>query len=617
MTQVHCIVIQDVNLGEVYRYRPNEIPKALKKLKEADRLIGQNIIGYDLPVLKMLWDFEFSGKLLDTLVMSRLSNTNRPLHSRCPSSVWSEHNQKNKMVGPHTLMNLGYYAGVNKGDFGEEAGWLEFSEDMLQYCEQDVKVNTAVYHYLLKELKGFSDYSIELEMDVAGYLVEQQANGWMFDISEAYQLEAELSEKIRELETEVHKTFKPLAKAIRLIQPRALKGGGVSSVGLKYLLDYESQVPEPEYHEGPTGRVYTSGAFTRIDFPEFNLGSRQQIAEQLIWRGWVPKVRTPPSSTHPKGVPVINEPVLESVRDRFPEAALLADYFMVSKRQSMINSWIENYNEDTGRIHGYVNTLGAVTARMTHSKPNLAQVPATQVGKDGKVLWGFEGAYGADCRQLFTVPKGYKQVGCDAAGLELRCLAHYMNDSVYTDTILNGDIHTANQHAAGLDLRNQAKTFIYAFLYGAGDSKIGSIVGGGAKEGKKLKKRFLAGTPALKVLRENVLTAAERGWLKGIDGRRIRVRSPHAALNSLLQSCGAIAMKVWLRLVVTKANKHGLEWRCNGNIHDEGQFEVADKDVEAFSQICLDSMVEAGVELSFRCPLEGDVKVGSTWQDTH
>lgn len=611
MSLVHCVVIQDVETGEVFKYRPNEIPKALEKLQEADVLVGQNIIGYDLPALKLLYDFEFKGKLLDTLIMSRLSNTNRPLHPRCPTIVWNEHNQKNKLVGPHTLMNLGYYAGVNKGDFGEDSGWEEYSEEMLQYCEQDVTVNIAIYNMLLKELRGFSEYSIQLEMDIAGYLVQQQANGWCFDIKKAYQLEAELNEKVRELEDTVHETFKPLPKEVRTIQPRALKNGGVSSVGLKFLLDFESQIPEPVYHEGNQGRVYTSGEFTRIEWPEFNLGSRQQIAEQLLHRGWKPKLRTD------KGSIIINEPVLESLRDKYPEASLLADYFMVSKRQSMISSWIENYNEDTGCIHGYVNTLGAVTARMTHSKPNLAQVPATRVDKEGKVLWGFDGAYGADCRALFTVAPGYTQVGCDAAGLELRCLAHYMNDATYTDTILNGDIHTANQHAAGLDLRNQAKTFIYAFLYGAGDSKIGSIVGGGAKEGKRLKKKFLDGTPALKKLREGVLAAAERGWVKGIDGRRIRVRSAHAALNSLLQSCGAIAMKACLRLVIQRCDAAGIDYKMNGNVHDEWQAAVAHKDVESYTAICLQSMVDAGKELGFRCPLEGDVRAGKHWQETH
>lgn len=609
VTQIHCAVVENITTGEVEYYRPSEIESLTDSLAEATTLVGHNIIGYDLPVLKKLLGFEYQGKILDTLVMSRLGNTNRPMHPHCPTSVWDEHNQKNKQVGPHTLMNLGYYAGAKKGDFGAEAGWETYSEAMLDYCEQDVAVNVMIYHYLLKELRGFSDYAIQLEMDIAGYIAQQQVNGWYFDIRRAYNLDADLQEKIRELEDEVHKTFKPLAKAGKLIQPRVKKDGTVSSVGLKFLQGWESLIPVPDSNEGEFGIEYLSGSFTRIDWPEFNLGSRQQIVEQLLHRGWKPNKFTE------KGTPMVDEQVLEGLKNKFSEASLLADYFMVSKRQSMVASWIEKYDEDTGRIHGYVNSLGAVTGRMTHSSPNLAQVPATKVDSEGHPIWGFEGGYGADCRALFTVPSGYKQVGCDASGLELRCLAHYMNDSDYTELILHGDIHTANQKAAGLAARNQAKTFIYAFLYGAGDAKIGSIVGGSSKAGKELKKKFLDNTPALKALREGVLKAAERGWLKGIDGRKVRVRSAHAALNSLLQSCGAIIMKVWLRQVIQRAE--GLDFKAVGNIHDEGQFEVALKDVQAFCKICEESMIAAGEELKTRIKIEGEAMVGDNWSDTH
>lgn len=550
--------------------------------------------------------------------MSRLSNTNRLLHPKCPTTIWDEHNKKYKSVGPHTLLNLGYYAGCLKGDFGKESSWESFSEEMLNYCVQDVKVNRKIYERLNKELNGFSELSINLEMDVAKHIRQQEINGWVFDIKKALELNAELEEIKKELEEEVWKTFKPLPKIIKEIQPRKTKNGEINSVGLKFLGEYfEKIIPIPEYVEGKYGIEYISGSFTRIDWPEFNLGSRKQIAEQLIHRGWKPEVFTPVTDNGGGGNIVVNELVLDSIRGEFREATLLADYFMITKRQAMLDNWISNYNEDTGRIHGYVNTVGAVTGRMTHNNPNLAQVPATKVDKDNHPIFGFEGSFGADCRSLFTVPKGYKQVGCDASGLELRCLAHYMNDDKYTDTILNGDIHTENQIAAGLPNRNNAKTFIYAFLYGAGDSKIGKIISGGAKEGKKLKEKFLKNTPSLKVLRENVNLAAERGWLKGIDGRKVRVRSQHAALNTLLQSAGAIAMKVWLDILIKEATKLRLDFKAVGNIHDEGQFEVKEKDVNKFTEIALNSMVKAGEFLNFRCPLAGEVKVGNTWCDTH
>jgi len=613
VSTIHCGVLIDLDSEEIYRYRPHETQQLLDRLSTATELIGHNIIGYDLPVLKKLCDWvpESTVKITDTLIMSRLSNTNRPMHPSCPQYI-DLPDGKRRRVGEHTLKCLGYFAGVLKNDHGDTEDWSTFSEDMLEYCVDDVKSNVSVYNMLRQELSGFSEYSIELEMDVAAILVEQQANGWTFDIKRAELLSAELKERHLEIETEVMETFQSLPKAIRTIQPRALKAGGLSSVSLKYLDDYQTIVPEPEYVDSELeGRRYTSGSFTRIDWPEFNLGSRKMIAEQLMLRGFRPKKHTE------KGAVVIDESVLREIKDDFEEARLLNDYFMVSKREAMIDGWIRAYNKETGRIHGYVNTLGAITNRMTHSSPNLAQVPASKTDKEGHVIYGFDGAYGGDCRQLFTVPEGYVQVGCDAAGLELRCLAHYMNDVEYTDAILNGDIHTINQKAAGLPTRNDAKTFIYSWLYGAGDAKVGSIVGGKAKEGKVLKTKFLEALPALKVLREGVLIAAERGFLKSISGGRVRVRSPHAALNTLLQSCGAIIMKAWLRLVYKRATKAGIDFKFNGNIHDEAQAEVLAKDVKAYEAICLQAMTDAGEELNTRCPLAGDVKHGRDWSCTH
>lgn len=455
VTKTHCNVIEDVDTGEIFSYRPNEIQSSLDKLAEADVLIGHNIIGYDLPVLKKLYGFTTNAKIMDTLLLSRLSHPNRPMHPSCPVKVWDEHAQREKPVGPHTLMNLGYYAKLNKGDFGESASWEYYSEEMLEYCIQDVKVTTQVFKMLVnKELVGFSDKCIELEHEFAEVITRQINKGWYFDIQNAYSLEAELIQKQMELENIVHSTFKPLPKFNKVVQPRAKKDGELSSVGLKFLKDYDKVIPVPEHRFGKGGIEYLSGSFSRIDWPEFNLGSRQQIAEQLKHRGWKPKHLTE------KGSVIIDESVLKGIKNKHPEAKPLSDYFMISKKQSMVSSWIEKYNEDTKRIHGYVNTLGAGTRRCTHSGPNVAQVPASKSDKEGNLIWGFDGNYGADCRKLFTVPKGYKQVGCDASGLELRMLSHYMNDDAYIDLILNGDIHTYNQKAAGLPTRDNAKTFI-------------------------------------------------------------------------------------------------------------------------------------------------------------
>ena len=277
---------------------------------------------------------------------------------------------------------------------------------------------------------------------------------------------------------------------------------------------------------------------------------------------------------------------------------------MLQKRLAQVNSWVESIEID-GRVRGYVNPIGAVTGRMTHSKPNMAQVPASY------------SPYGTECRKLWTVPEGYRLVGMDASGLELRMLAHYMNDDKYTKEILDGDIHTANQKSAGLDTRDQAKTFIYAFLYGAGDEKIGTIVGGGRTVGKEIKQKFLDNTPALKSLRERVATASKRGYLVGLDGRRIWVRSEHSALNTLLQGAGAIVMKQALVYLDNQAKAKGLEYKIIGNIHDEIQTEVKELDSPAFGKIAVDSIRLAGFEFNLNCPLDGDYKIGDNWHDTH
>ncbi len=312
--------------------------------------------------------------------------------------------------------------------------------------------------------------------------------------------------------------------------------------------------------------------------------------------GWQPKEFTQ------TGLPKVDEKVLESVE--IPEAQLIAQYLLVQKRIAQVQSWVEAVEND-GRVHGYVNPIGAQTNRMSHSSPNLAQVPASY------------SPYGKECRQCWTVPKGYKLVGCDAAGLELRMLASYMNDEAYTNEVINGDIHTANQIAAGLPDRSQAKVFIYGFLYGAGDAKIGEIVGGTAKEGKRLKKKFLDAIPALKRLREQVIKAAGRGYIKGLDRRKVWIKEDYSALNYLLQSAGAIVMKKALVILDQQAKERNLDYKFVGNIHDEFQTEVAEEHADECGKLAVNAIIEAGVQLNMKCPLDGEYKIGTDWSETH
>ena len=453
---------------------------------------------------------------------------------------------------------------------------------MVEYCKQDVRVNELVYKRLLSELSGFGSESIDLEHRVQAIISQQIKRGWTLDQEKSFVLLAELKEKKYDLEDEVHEVFKPLPTFVKQVCPKIKKDGAMSVVGLKFLGDSWEVV---------------GGEFSRIDFPAFNLGSRQQIGRYLQYFGWKPKQFTE------TGQAIVDEAVLREVKG-IPQASLIGEYLMIQKRIAQVQSWLDAVT-DEGRVHGYVNPNGAVTGRMTHSSPNMGQVPAVY------------SPYGKQCRDVWTVPKGYKLVGMDASGLELRMLAHYMTDEDYTNEILNGDIHTANQLAAGLDTRDQAKTFIYAFLYGAGDAKIGSIVGGTAKDGKRLKEKFLANTPALGDLRERVGLAAGRGYVLGLDRRRVAIRSSHAALNSLLQSAGAIIMKKALCLLHEYATLWGIDFHIIGNIHDEIQTEVREEKAEVFGRLATSCVEAAGTYYKLNCPLAGDYKVGNTWADTH
>jgi DNA polymerase I-like protein with 3'-5' exonuclease and polymerase domains len=559
---VWCIVVRQLGHDDSLTWSGDRLPEFITWLQLQDEceLIGHNLIGYDIPVLEKLLAVDFSKcKITDTLVMSRLANPSRE--------------------GGHSLDNWGSILNCPKGDHNV---WDVFSYDMLEYCIQDVRVNALVYQRLLSELRGFESESIDLEHQVQSIVTQQIKQGWLLDQEKAYHLLATLKEKKNDLEDEVHQVFKPLPTFVKEITPKFKKDGTQSVVGLKFLGDNWEEAVAP---------------FSRIDFPVFNLGSRQQIGRHLQYYGWKPKQFTE------TGQAIVDEAVLGTVKG-IPQAALIAEYLMIQKRVAQVQSWLEAVKED-GRVHGYVNPNGAVTGRMTHSSPNMGQVPAVY------------SPYGKQCRDVWTVPEGYKLVGMDASGLELRMLAHYMNDEGYTNEILTGDIHTANQLASGLETRDQAKTFIYAFLYGAGDSKIGSIVGGSAKDGKRLKEKFLGNTPSLGRLRERVGVASGRGYVLGLDGRRVYVRSQHAALNTLLQSAGAIVMKKALCLLDEYATKWNIDYNFIGNIHDEIQTEVREEKSEVFGRLATSCVEAAGIHYKLNCPLAGEFKVGNSWADTH
>ena len=554
-TVIHCVCCR-CDGKEFWTSHPQELQEYI----EGNAIVGHNIIGYDKPVLEKLWGTDFSScKIVDTLVMSRLADPCRD--------------------GGHSLRNWGEYLRMPKGDQKE---FDTFTPEMLEYCQQDVKITEEVFKRLSLDLEDFSELSLDLEHDVQRLISHQIKHGWMIDEKHAFLLLAELKEKKHEIEDKVLQTFNPLPVFIKEITPKTKKDGKISVVGLKFLGD---------------AWEFVGGDFSRIDYEQFNLGSRQQIGRYLQYFGWKPEKFTE------TGQPVVDEKVLATIKD-IPEAALISEYLTIQKRIAQIQSWVDAVQDD-GRVHGYVNPNGTITGRMTHSKPNMGQIPAVY------------SPWGTECRECWIVPKGYKLVGMDASGLELRMLAHYMNDKEFTNEILTGDIHKTNQLNAGLRTRDQAKTFIYAFLYGAGDVKIGNIVGGDAVDGRRLKDKFLKNTPALAELRERVGRAATRGHLYGLDRRRVYVRSEHSALNTLLQSAGSIVMKKALSLLSYHADVNNIDYNFVGNIHDEIQTEVRQEMAQQYGTLAVESIEETGRFFELNCPLTGEYKIGDNWAETH
>jgi DNA polymerase I len=456
--------------------------------------------------------------------------------------------------GGHSLRNWGECLGFPKGDHTD---WSQLSQEMIDYCIRDVEVTEAVHQNLMQNMTCFSTNCIELEHKVQASVQQQEINGWTLDQPLARDLCATFKERMNEIEEELQQKFPPIV------------------------------------HERWSEKT---GKQLKDKVEVFNVGSRQQIAKRLSSLG----VRF--DKVTEKDNPIVDEAVLETID--LPEAKVVSEYLMLQKRYAQVNSWLEHVKED-GRVHGRVISNGAVTGRMTHQSPNMAQVPASH------------SPYGHECRSCWTVPEGKKLVGFDASGLELRMLAHYMKDEDYTNEIINGDIHTANQRLAGLESRNQAKTFIYALLYGAGDEKLGSVAGGGRTTGKKLRESFLNNLPSFAALKDRVSNASSRGYLTGLDGRRLQVRSEHSALNTLLQAAGAIVMKKALVILDDYAKLWKLDYKIIGNIHDEVQSEVAEKDAEKFGWLAVECLKAAGLEFNLRCPLDGEYKVGTTWAETH
>ena len=602
-SRVHCIVAIDVATQRRYRFDPNDLRSGLDLIEAAGALIAHNGICFDHPFLLKMWPDLKIPKIIDTLIMSRLIYPDMRDSDFRMLEKNKDYALPKHLYGRHSLESWGYRLGDNKGDFGKDTDWSTYSEEMLDYCEQDTALTLKLYEHL--KAQGPSADALEIEHEFAKIIFRQEQRGWAFDEEKASVLYAELVAKRQVIKDSMADMFEGWWEEMKT--PEFYKAGehqGATRAVVKTLVRCNTQPRSLERKQllsaiapGPVKRRHTA----------FNPGSRQHITRVFIEKyNWKPKEFTP------GGEPKVDETVLKSLK--YPEAQVLSEYFLLDKRIGQIaegnQAWLRLVR--SGRIHGRVNTLGAVTGRCTHSNPNVAQTPANGA------------PYGQQCRDLFVASKGMVLVGADASGLELRCLAHYMahwDEGAYAEIVTTGDVHTTNQEAAGLPTRDNAKTFIYAFLYGAGDSKIGTIVGSGRKTGKFLKEKFLKTLPALGNLVKTVKVAASKGYIMGLDGRKLKIRSEHAALNTLLQSAGAIVMKHSLiesdRLLQAEGYEPGTDYEFVGNIHDEMQLECKPEIADRVGELLVQGLESATERFDFQCPLTGKYKKGASWKETH
>lgn len=621
LDRVHSLVLKDVEDHEMGSY--HEHPSGVngdgtpeygtKLLMDADQIIGHNIIGFDIPALQKVypWFSIDESKVFDTLVMSRLLWPNlMDLDGKAVKQYQLSEGKRGlppRLRGRHSLEAWGYRLNQWKGDYSAERQaelkaqheaqglpkptkdelmdyvWGQWNQEMQGYCEQDVEVTMALYELI--QSKNTDPRAVELEHRVAFIIDRQERHGFTFDIAGAQKLQRELQEERAVLEAELGSLFDPWETLDRIDIP-------------KKTIKYKDPNRPNRIAGVPIRKMKTN---------VFNPGSRAHIGNRLMEvRGWKPTEFTA------NGQPKIDDEILGALP--YPEAQKIATYLMLQKRIGQLsdgrNSWINLFNEETGCIHGRVVSNGAVTGRMTHNYPNVAQAPTVRK------------PYGKQFRGLWTVPEGKKLVGVDVSGLELRMLAHFMapfDGGEYGRTVIDGDIHTVNMKAAGLTDREQAKTFIYAFLYGAGDGKIGSIVGKGPSVGKALKVSFLAQTPALAKLIKGVSKAAKSGSIRGLDGRILHIRHQHAALNTLLQSAGALVCKRWAVEVEDELTKRGWHDKVAvvANIHDEHQYECDEDIAEEMGKLSIECIKRAGAYFNIRLELDGEAGIGHNWAETH
>lgn len=655
LTLHHCLVIKDTATGEISRYndqphpvfRTGSILQGVERLHAATHngtfIAGHNVIKFDIPALKKLIPaFKPNMAMVwDTLVLVRLLYADI---IDLDIGLMKKGTLPKNLFKRHSLEAWGYRLGVFKDEYAGDPAiadealrkatkWAKWNQSMDDYCVQDIVATSALWDKCLSKMEGsqfkalkkapdpFSVKSVILEHAVASIIAQQERYGVCFNRTAAGQLYAEMVKEKLKIEEKLKLIFKPrwFGECMETVPPMSRRDQE-EALGLNLNRPISTGRGKAKVITGYCYNSYdfTEGAaYTKVKLVEFNPGSRVHIA---IWLkelyGWEPTELTP------EGAAKIDETILKELP--YPEAQVFSTYLTIGKRLGQLSEGKESWlrHERDGWIFGSMVTNGAVTGRATHSNPNMGQVPKVVKADDGSILMGLPGGWGFECRSLFGPPPGRVQVGIDMSGIELRCLAHYMaryDDGAYGLVVTKGDVHTVNQKAVKLPTRDNAKTFIYAFLYGAGGERLGKIIGQGREAGEALKRRFLAGLPALKELIDAVSLKAKQGYLKGLDGRLIKVRHRHAALNSLLQSCGAILSKQWQVLFHEALVAAGIDHLVDQMlwVHDEIQLSCDPSVAEQVGAMAVQAIADTGTFFNFRVPITGEYKIGKNWAECH
>ncbi len=685
-TKLWCISAVDVNTKETFHWHPekegdnqyhDQFGDSFKeKVNKYEHFVGHNFWGAEAVVCKNLLGIEFKpDQVTDTLVLSRLQ---RPMSPYIEQFNTFKKKGWDTRLGGHSLDAWGKRLGYPKIEFDN---FSEFTWKQLEYCDRDRDLNLKVYEYLLWEQKefNFDTRSIFIEHEAHRLLVQQSINGFTLNKERARKLQDETGELTQEYINKLHEVFPPKKVEIRKITPRYTKKPKRDENNKILKNEFKETIYVNTMHGTDHNTLLANmhvdngdGTFSLYRMEDFNPSSPKQVGERLMEIGWNPRKFTA------TGQPSTNKEVLGEAIDylasKVPQVEVLRKFNIVTHRNDKAKTWLELSKED-GRVHGRVNHIGPWTHRCSHFDDNMANISRVQLDKSGKPLEGLQGNYGWDSRHCWVPKEGWVLVGADASGIQLRALAHYIGDENYIKEVISGDIHTVNQKAAGIKDRPTSKTFIYAWLLGAGDEKIGLIVGVEELEYENLferaknefkwnrwrhpkndhqrnqfdnllyyvtdklrsdgriadkqtaavilkgyftKKQFLENLPALRKFKEEVIPqAAQQGFMVGLDGRKIWVPSEHLAMGAYLQGFEAVIMKWAMYLYQKKLREEGIPFTQVAFVHDEVQVETPLEFSTKVGETIVWAIKEAGVMLGSKCPLDGEYKVGYSWAETH